>query len=91
MALWGSGVRISSAPPSFAGTRLREVGKKLHMRPLRALLTYLAVVFIGGALLAPWLYGLVQWAAPHLPSLQNVAASPVHRFEDRAFLLCATH
>jgi membrane protease YdiL (CAAX protease family) len=59
------------------------------MRPLRTLLIYLAFVFIGGALLAPWLYWAAQWAAPHAPWLKNLAASPFHRFEDRAFLLCA--
>jgi hypothetical protein len=59
------------------------------MRPLRTLLIYLAFVFIGGALLAPWLYWLVQWAAPHASWLKDPAASPFHRFEDRAFLLCA--
>jgi len=59
------------------------------MRPLRALLIYLAFVFIGGALLAPWLYWLAQSTAPHLPWLKNLAAAPFHRFEDRAFLICA--
>ncbi|HWD18387.1 MAG TPA: CPBP family intramembrane glutamic endopeptidase [Verrucomicrobiae bacterium] len=52
------------------------------MRPVRALLVYLAVVFLGGALLAPWLYFLAQWAAPH----SGLAAHPFHRFLDRSLL-----
>lgn len=56
------------------------------MRPLRALLIYLAVVFVGGALLAPWLWHLAQLAAHPFP---KVAAAPFHRFVDRAFLILA--
>jgi uncharacterized protein len=55
------------------------------MRPLRALLIYLAFVFVGGAILSPWLY----WAVPHLPGLNRLSAWPFHRYEDRAFLICA--
>ncbi|HEU6448208.1 MAG TPA: CPBP family intramembrane glutamic endopeptidase [Verrucomicrobiae bacterium] len=54
------------------------------MRPLWALLIYFVVIFIGGALLAPWLYELAQ----HLP-FPKIANSPFHRFEDRAFLILA--
>ena len=53
------------------------------MRPLRALIIYLAVVFVGGALLAPWLYWLVQAAIPKL------AHQPFHRFVDRSLLILA--
>ena len=56
------------------------------MRPFRALLIYLAVVFIGGALLAPWLYWLAQsWAQ----SIPKIAGAPFHRFVDRSFLILA--
>lgn len=54
------------------------------MRPLWALLIYFVVIFIGGALLAPWLYELAQ----HLP-FPKIAGAPFHRFEDRAFLVLA--
>jgi hypothetical protein len=54
------------------------------MRPLWALLIYLAVVFIGGALLAPWLY----WLAQHQPFPQ-IADAPFHRFVDRSLLFFA--
>src|SRR5580658_5193677 len=56
------------------------------MRPIRSLLVYFAVVFLGGALLAPWLYWLAQWAAGHWAALSGLAAKPFHRFLDRSLL-----
>lgn len=56
------------------------------MRPLRALAIYIAVVFIGGALLAPWLYRLAQLFAHSIP---QIASAPFHRFLDRSFLIFA--
>jgi uncharacterized protein len=56
------------------------------MRPIRSLLIYLAVVFLGGALLAPWLYWLAQGAAAHWPALSGLAAKPFPRFLDRSLL-----
>ena len=56
------------------------------MRPLRALVIYLVGVFLGGALLAPWLYWLVQTVAPSFPL---VAHAPFHRFMDRSLLILA--
>ena len=56
------------------------------MRPLRALVIYLVVVLIGGALLAPWLYRLAQVVAHSLP---QIAGAPFHRFVDRSLLLLA--
>jgi uncharacterized protein len=56
------------------------------MRPIRSLLIYLVVVFLGGALLAPWLYWLTQWAAGHWPALSGLAGKPFHRFLDRSML-----
>jgi membrane protease YdiL (CAAX protease family) len=56
------------------------------MRPIRSLLIYFAVVFPGGALLAPWLYWLAQWAASHWSALSGLAAIPFHRFLDRSLL-----
>ena len=53
------------------------------MRPVRALALYLVVVFVGGALLAPWLFWLTQSFAHDFPRLAN---SPFHRFVDRALL-----
>jgi membrane protease YdiL (CAAX protease family) len=53
------------------------------MRPLRALSVYIVVVFIGGALLAPWLYWLAQFFAHEFP---HIAHSPFHRFVHRSLL-----
>lgn len=59
------------------------------MRPLRAWLVYLGLVFVIGALLAPWLYDWVQAGARHLSGLENAARSPFHRFVNRSVLLVA--
>lgn len=56
------------------------------MRPVRSLLVYFVVVFIGGALLAPWLYWLANVLAAHSPAWQNLASNPFHRFVNRAML-----
>ena len=56
------------------------------MRHIRSLLIYFAVVFFGGALLAPWLYWFAHWAAGQWPALGGLAASPFHRFLARALL-----
>jgi hypothetical protein len=56
------------------------------MRPFRALVIYIAVVFIGGALLAPWLYRFAQMFAQTFP---QAAHAPFHRFLDRSFLILA--
>lgn len=56
------------------------------MRPLRALVIYIVVVFVGGALLAPWLYWLAQEFAHPFP---KIAAEPFSRFVDRSLLLLA--
>lgn len=53
------------------------------MRPLRALVIYLIVVFIGGALLAPPLYWLAQSFAHTFP---KIASEPFHRYVDRSVL-----
>jgi uncharacterized protein len=55
-------------------------------RPIRLLLIYFTVVFLGGALLAPWLYWLAQWQASHASGFYSLAANPFHRFLDRALL-----
>lgn len=56
------------------------------MRPVRALLIYLAAVFIGGALLAPWLWQLAQLGGPAFPHLAHTA---FHRYVDRCFQIIA--
>ncbi len=56
------------------------------MRPIRALLIYLILVFLGGALLAPWFWHLAQCFSSSFP---KIADAPFHRFLDRAFLILA--
>jgi membrane protease YdiL (CAAX protease family) len=56
------------------------------MHPLRVLVIYFAVVLIGGALLAPWLYWVAQAATGMFPSLTD---APFHRFLPRSILLLA--
>ena len=59
------------------------------MHPLAALGLFLLAVFAGGALLAPWVYWLAQWAAAHFGAFQGLAAMPFHRYVSRCFLLVA--
>ena len=59
------------------------------MRPLRSVLIYLGIVFLGGALLAPWLYRLTQTGAMTSPALQKLAEQPFHRFVNRSLLALA--
>ena len=59
------------------------------MQPGRVLVVFTLAVFLGGALLAPWLYWSVQWGAAHFPALQSLARNPFHRFVDRALLVLA--
>jgi membrane protease YdiL (CAAX protease family) len=57
------------------------------MRPVRSLLIYFVLVFVGGALLAPWLYCLTRdLAAHHWPFFDKLASNPFHRFVGRALL-----
>jgi hypothetical protein len=56
------------------------------MRPVRSLLIYFVLVFVGGALLAPWLYWFTFGLAAHSSAFEKLASNPFHRFLDRAFL-----
>ncbi len=59
------------------------------MRPARALAVYVVVVFVGGALLAPWVHALAQFAALHFPALQSLADQPFRRYVHRVMLVLA--
>jgi len=64
------------------------------MRSVRVLAIYIAGVFIGGALLAPWLYLLAQLMAHTFPQaldglFPSVAIDPFHRYVNRCVLLLA--
>jgi hypothetical protein len=56
------------------------------MRPVRSLLIYFVLVFLGGALLAPWLYWFTLWLAGQSHLFAKLAANPFHRFVGRALL-----
>lgn len=57
-----------------------------RMRPLVAFLIYLVVVFIGGPLLAPWLY----WGAQHFADASPwLAEQPFRRYVNRCMLVFA--
>lgn len=57
--------------------------------PLGWLGTYLLGVFLGGALVAPWLWMAAQAAAHAWPTLAPVAAQPFHRYVNRCLLALA--
>jgi membrane protease YdiL (CAAX protease family) len=56
------------------------------MRPLRALGIYTLIVFLGGALIAPWLFRLVQALSSTIPDL---ADEPFHRYVSTTILIGA--
>ena len=58
-------------------------------RPVRALALYLLAVFIGGPLLAPWLYHGIQALAPSVPALEAAARMPFARYVNRGLLIVA--
>jgi membrane protease YdiL (CAAX protease family) len=55
-----------------------------QMRPIGFLLLCFLTVFVGGALLAPWLYWLAQWTG-----LKSLTEWPFHRYVTRAMSLIA--
>ncbi|MEW6303593.1 MAG: type II CAAX endopeptidase family protein [Verrucomicrobiota bacterium] len=59
------------------------------MRPLRVLAVYLAAVFLGGALLAPWVYFIAQWAAEQSSVFKGIANEPFHRYVNRCLIVAA--
>ena len=59
------------------------------MRPLRAIVSYLIWVFLGGALLSPGLYWMAQSLANQWPALQSLAHQDFHRYVSRALLALA--
>lgn len=59
------------------------------MRLLAALGFYIFTVFIGGAMLAPWLHALAQWGAEQFSPLEGLAYQPFHRYVNRCFMVLA--
>ena len=59
------------------------------MRPTILLLLYLVFVFLGGALLAPWLYFGVQNLATEYAQFKGLAGAPFHRYVNRSLIVLA--
>lgn len=59
------------------------------MRPGRVLILFALAVFAGGALIAPWLFWLAQWAAAHSAAFESLARQPFRRYVDRSLLVLA--
>lgn len=59
------------------------------MRVIRLLLIYLFMVFIGGALLAPWVWRGAQALGSACPMLAPIAAHPFHRYVNRCLIVLA--
>lgn len=59
------------------------------MRPLGILAIYLFVVFVGGALLAPWIHAIVVWGAHFSDFFKLLEDNPFHRFVNRSLLIIA--
>jgi uncharacterized protein len=57
------------------------------MRPATLIFSYFAAIFIGGALIAPAIYHLVQSLADSWPVLKGLANQPFHRYVDRSFMV----
>jgi membrane protease YdiL (CAAX protease family) len=59
------------------------------MRPLWVVSVYFGFVFVGGALIAPWIYKLVHALGGLFPWVEPLASKPFPRFVNRSFLILA--
>ena len=59
------------------------------MRELRLLFWYLLFVFMGGAMLAPWVWKAAQACAHAWPAVERLARQPFHRYVNRCLLVLA--
>ncbi len=71
---------------ALGGLRTRPLNRRVRAAGL--LLCYVAGVFLAGALLAPWVFQLGQWAA-EFPPLAGLARQPFHRYVNRCLLVAA--
>jgi membrane protease YdiL (CAAX protease family) len=56
------------------------------MHPVRAVCIFFIFVFLGAALVSPWLYQMTVWASEAIPALEPLAKTPFHRYVNRALL-----
>jgi uncharacterized protein len=68
------------------GRRETIVARVAPVPRFKYVTVYCVVVLIGGALLAPLLYGMAQAAGQYSSMAQSLAAQPFHRFVNRAML-----
>ena len=59
------------------------------MRTSKAIGVYAIAVVLLGALLAPWLFWMLQVLAASIPAIGSLARQPFHRIFDRALLIVA--
>ena len=57
------------------------------MNPVTAIIAYFAAIFLGGSLIAPWIYHLMQFLAGHLPMLDDLANEPFRRYVARSWMI----
>ena len=81
----GRSLRAAEYP--LGGLPARSLNPRVRAAGLLSL--YLVGVFAGGALLAPWLFHLAQWAAGEFPALHGLASQPFHRYVNRSLLVTA--
>lgn len=61
--------------------------KWFEMRPLGLITLFVIAVFLGGALLAPWLHAVMVWLGQDGSYFQKLAGQPFHRYVNRSILL----
>lgn len=59
------------------------------MRPFSAIILYLTTIFLGAALIAPWVYSATQSLSVSWPFLNGLAHQPFHRYVSRCLLIIA--
>ncbi len=57
------------------------------LNPTAAIALYFAAIFIGGSLIAPWIWHLMQALAVPLPFLQELADEPFRRYVTRSWMI----
>ncbi len=87
LPLWVSSRSLPASEYPLGALSTRSLNP--HVRAAGLLLCYIVGVFAVGALLAPWLFHLAQWAAGASPALQSLASQPFHRYVNRSLLVTA--
>lgn len=59
------------------------------VKPLRAIIIYIAAIVVLGSLLAPWLYWIGNWLAQNWSVAESLQKYPFHRYFNRSVMLVA--